>query len=264
MVKIVNWNINGFRSPSMNVLNKKEFNKESGLYKLIYDSNPDIICFSETKCQQKNEETFNKIMPFEYNVWNSSTKKLGYSGVAIFSKIPFTMLKIDELDEFANDDCKLMSGRYLLLEFDNFILFHAYVPNSGLGKDLHRQLWNNIIINFLNNNNLSKPIIYCGDLNVVCDVNDISNEKLLIQGMNPGTKKYERENFNEMKKLGFIDIHRHINPNDKLYTWGSKNSGMRLDYFLISEQLKESVGHSKIYNDVIGSDHCPIYLELEF
>ena len=119
--KICSWNVNGLRSKSMNLIVNKEFNKDSELGKLIHNYDPDIICFGETKCQIKNHEDFNKIVPFEYKVWNSSTEKLGYSGVSVWSKLPFTELgKIPGLE----DDTQ---GRYIFLEFKDFYLINVYV-----------------------------------------------------------------------------------------------------------------------------------------
>lgn len=143
-MKITSWNVNGLRSPSMSVLNKdKTLNEESNLFRLLKDYNPDILCLCETKTQVKNEELFD-VIPFQYKLWNSSTDKLGYSGVSVFSKVPFVNLgKIKNLEDYDN------FGRYLLLEFENFILLHAYVPNSGAKKfcdsDEYRNHWDKII-----------------------------------------------------------------------------------------------------------------------
>ena len=138
-MKITCWNVNGLRSPSMALINNKQFNTESNLYKLISEYNPDILCFGETKVQTKNEDTFNDLLPFKYNIWNSSKKKLGYSGVCVFSKHPFKNL--GHIPGLEDDNF----GRNILLEFDKFILCHVYTPNSGGDKDIYRNDWDNHI-----------------------------------------------------------------------------------------------------------------------
>ena len=143
--KIVSWNVNGLRSPSMSVIDKeKKLNSDSNLSKLIENYDPDIICFGETKCQKKNEELFNEILPFKFKAWNSSIDKLGYSGVAVFSKIPFIQHKC--IPGLENDK----QGRNLLLEFDKFILANVYVPNTGSDKNTYRRdVWDPAINQFL-------------------------------------------------------------------------------------------------------------------
>ena len=261
-MKITCWNVNGLRSPSMCVIDNKEFNKESNLYKLISEYNPDILCFGETKVQTKNEDTFSNLLPFKYNIWNSSTKKLGYSGVCVFSKYPFENLgNIPGLE----DD---KFGRNILLEFDKFILCHVYTPNSGGDKDSYRKdYWDNHIHNFLKNKS-EKPIVYCGDLNIVHTDNDIYDPTPLRIGNTPSTKTYERENFQKFLDLGYYDAHRYLFPEQKMWTWWdprskarNRDAGWRLDYFLVSDKviIKDGIIHKDIY----GSDHCPISLEIK-
>ena len=272
-IRIISWNVNGLRSPSMNLLTKnKELNNTSELYKLIQKTDPDIVCINETKCQVKNEEVFNSLVPFKYKIWNSSTLKLGYSGVAIFSKIPFHNLgKIPGLEsDTENSTQHLQGGRTLFLEFDDFFLVHVYVPNTGNDKDEYRKnVWNPAIYNFLSSEKFkTKPLIYCGDLNVVSDVNDIYNPGILNIGKSPGVKKYEREEFKKLlDELNYTDAMRFINPEGKYWTWWDtrskardKDNGWRLDYFLVSD--KEIISDCKIHNDVYGSDHCPISLDI--
>lgn len=260
-MKITCWNVNGLRSPSMDVINNKCFNENSNVYKLIKEYDPDILCFGETKCQVKNEDVFNQIFPFSYNYWNSSKEKLGYSGVCIFSKHPF--LNVSCIPGLETDNF----GRNILVEFDNFILCHVYAPNSGGGKDEYRKNWDSIIYNYLKNKN-EKPIIYCGDLNVVHKEDDIYNEIALKHGNSPGTKIFERENFQKLLDIGYYDAHRYLYPEQKMWTWWdprsrarNKDAGWRLDYFLISD--KEIIKDAVIHKDIYGSDHCPISLEIE-
>ena len=260
-VKICSWNVNGLRSKSMSFIANKCINKECEFHKLVEKHDPDIICLGETKCQKKNEDDFNKVLSYKYTIWNSSTEKLGYSGVAVWSKLPFTDLgKIQGLED--NNQ-----GRYLFLEFDKFYLINAYVPNTGGDKDEYRQnIWNPAITNLLQElKKKDKEIIYCGDLNVVHTENDIYNPDIIKKAKSPGVKKYERKNLDDMLELGYTDTLRYIKPNDKLWTWWDprtkgreKDNGWRLDYFLISD--KNMIKDSIIENTIYGSDHCPILL----
>ena len=262
-IKIISWNVNGLRSPSMNLIKNKKLNHESELMKLIQDYDPDILCFGETKCQKKNEELFNKILPFKFNIWNSSISKLGYSGVAIFSKLPF--INKGSIPGLEDDT----QGRHLFIEFDKFILANVYVPNTGNNKDEYRKnIWDPAVNKFLEKSLKNpKPIIYCGDLNVVCDKNDIYNPDILKKGTSPGVKDFERNNFKELLSLGYIDAMRNINSDQKLYSWWDprskariKNNGWRLDYFLVSSD--NIIKKSNIHTDIYGSDHCPISIEI--
>jgi exodeoxyribonuclease III len=259
-MKIISWNVNGLRSPSMSVIKNGGLNPESNLYKLILENDPDILCLQETKCQEKNQAQFDSILPFNYKVWNSSTEKLGYSGVSVFSKQPFNILTIPklELDTF---------GRYLVLEFASVIVCCVYVPNSK-NKDEYRKDWDTIISEFLSEKFLSKkPVVYCGDLNVVSDTDDIYNPLILKRGNSPGTKIYERNNFKDLLNLGYTDAHRSLYPADKLWTWWDyksksrdKDNGWRLDYFLVNNS--SFIKSGRIHKEIYGSDHCPISLEL--
>ena len=263
-IKIISWNVNGLRSPSMSVITKdKKFNEDCNLSKLIKEYQPDIICLGETKCQKKNEIQFENIIPFEYKVWNSSIDKLGYSGVAVFSKIPFKQHKcIPGLE----DD---IQGRNLLLEFDSFILANVYVPNTGSDKNTYRkEVWDPSIKKFLEEyKNNNKPVSYCGDLNVVHNVNDIYNPDVIKKAKSPGVKSFEREAFQSFIDTGYCDALRKIYKDDKIWTWWDprskareKDNGWRLDYFLVSDE--DIIKKAKIHNDIYGSDHCPISLEI--
>src|SRR5207302_497657 len=146
---------------------------------------------------------------------------------------------------------KYMDGRYLLLEFEKFILFYVYTPNSGCDKDNYRQMWDNSILNFLSGKK-EKPIIYSGDLNVCCSKYDIYDELLLNSDI-PGLKSYEINNF---KKLQLIDIQRYLNPEKQLYTWWNnktRDKGMRLDYFLLDGRLIKFVKNTNIHKNIYGS-----------
>lgn len=265
--KIVSWNVNGIRSPSMNLLTKgknKELNPDCNFSKLLNDYSPDIVCLGETKCQQKNEEEIGKYLPFKYKSWNSSTDKLGYSGVAVWSKLPFKDLGFIE----GLEDNK--QGRYLFLEFDEFYLINVYVPNTGKDNNEYRKnIWDPSILNLLNKLKKSlKPTIYCGDLNVVNDYKDIYNPDIIKKGKSPGVKDFERNDFKNLLNIGFTDSMRFIEPENNYWTWWDprskardKDNGWRLDYFLVSDS--SNIRDAKICKEIYGSDHCPIYLEFE-
>lgn len=263
MVKIISWNVNGIRSKSMDLITKeKSRNLECNFSNMINKYDPDIICLGETKCQQKHETELNKYIPFEYKIWNSSKEKLGYSGVSVFSKFPFK--DMGTIPGLEDDNF----GRNLYLEFEKFILINVYVPNSGGDKDNYRKDWDLKIKKFLISIDKIKPVIYCGDLNVVYENNDIYNPNILNHGTSPGTKLYERQNFKELLDIGFCDATRFmVGKDSKLWTWWDprsrarlKDNGWRLDYFLVSNP--NIIKSSKILNEIYGSDHCPIYLEL--
>uniref|UniRef100_A0A6C0IXN6 Endonuclease/exonuclease/phosphatase domain-containing protein n=1 Tax=viral metagenome TaxID=1070528 RepID=A0A6C0IXN6_9ZZZZ len=257
-MKIVSWNVNGLRSPSMNIIKEKQFNQDCELAKLIKKYDPDILCLQETKCQKKDEDPIFDILPYNYSCWNSSTEKLGYSGVSVLSKIPFQCIenKIVDDDKF---------GRILILEFETFILINVYVPNSK-DKDDYRKGWD-IKMKELLANNYNKPVVFCGDLNVVSDNMDIYNASILKRGNSPGTKDYERANFKNLISLGYTDVHRYLYPEDKLWTWWdyrsrarTKDNGWRLDYFLVADE--KIINSGSICKEIYGSDHCPIYIKL--
>lgn len=262
-MKIIGWNINGLRGKSMNLFLNKQFNKNSELNMCIEKYQPDVICFGETKCQEIHTDLLD-ILPFKYKTCICSKARKGYSGVAILSNLEFTDLGSIELDD--ND----IEGRSRIVEFNNCILIYVYTPNSG-GRYDYRIYWDNIVLDYLKKlNKLDKMVIYCGDLNVVNQNNDIYSSEILDKGDYPGTLVDERIRFNNILKLGYIDIWRNINPNVKKFTWWNprtksrlSNLGWRIDYFLIRKKDKKKVIKSLICDDIYGSDHCPIYLEIE-
>ena len=264
MVKIISWNINGARGKSMNLLNSdKTFNTQCNLANLLETENPDIICLNETKCQELHTDAFD-VLPFKYKSWNCSTVKKGYSGVAILSNIKFNIL--GSIPTLPNDD----EGRSLVVEFDTFILTHVYTPNSGSKIDYRQNIWNQAIYQYLNIGlDMEKPIIYCGDLNVVHTELDIYNPQYLKEGRMAGTIAFERDDFTQLLDLGYLDIWRYLHPNEKQWTWWNprvkardRDIGWRLDYFLIRKKDLNIVVDSTIHNNIMGSDHCPISLVL--
>lgn len=286
MVKIVSWNVNGIRS---NILcegslkkNKKVYTELSNcnLKNLIETYNPDIICFQETKCSEEIAKQFQfPEYPFKY--WNESKGEKhrgpGYSGTSIWSKIE--PLFIDNKYKSDNLNFENNEGRFLYAKFKEFDLINVYVPNSGTNYEYRINEWDKSIKQILLDYNsiIDKPLIYTGDLNVVSNTIDIWNPGILkIKKMNPkmynGLLKEERDNLSEIfNKLNYKDIFRVLYPdkNDK-YTWWdqrkqmrNQNKGRRIDYFLIQDKYFNLIQDSNILNDIIGSDHCPIILEIK-
>ena len=251
-MKLVSWNVNGIRA----CLGK-------GFDDFFKSINADIFCIQETKCQEGQVD-------LEYDgyesFWNSAEKK-GYSGTAVFTKIKPLSTKygigIEEHDK---------EGRIITLEFDKFYLVNNYTPNSKreLERLDYRQIWEDEIRKYLLNLNKIKPVIMCGDLNVAHKEIDLKNPKTNTH--NAGFTIEERNKMTELLNAGFTDTFRYLYP-DKTdcYTWWSymrkareKNVGWRIDYFIVSDSLKDKIKEANIYQDIMGSDHCPIGLEIDF
>ena len=249
-MKLVSWNVNGIRA----VLTK-------GFEDFFKNVNADIFCIQETKCQEGQVEL--EFDGYE-SYWNSAEKK-GYSGTAIFTKIKPISVKygigIEEHDK---------EGRVITLEFKDFYMVDIYTPNSKreLERLDYRQIWEDEIRKYLLNLNKTKPVIMCGDLNVAHKEIDLKNPKTNTH--NAGFTIEERNKMTELLNSGFIDTFRYLYP-DKTdcYTWWSymrkareKNVGWRIDYFIVSDSLKDKIEEANIYQDIMGSDHCPIGLEI--
>ncbi len=251
-MKLISWNVNGIRA----VLTK-------GFEDFFKDVNADIFCVQETKCQEGQVN-----LEFEgyQSFWNSAEKK-GYSGTAIFSKIKPLSVKfgigIEEHDK---------EGRVITLEFKDFYMVNIYTPNSKreLERLDYRQIWEDEIRKYLLKLNRTKPVIMCGDLNVAHKEIDLKNPKTNTH--NAGFTIEERNKMTELLDAGFIDTFRYLYP-DKTdcYTWWSymrkareKNVGWRIDYFIVSDSIKNKIKEANIYKDIMGSDHCPIGLEIDF
>ena len=250
-MKLVSWNVNGIRA----CLNK-------GFDDFFKEVNADIFCIQETKCQEGQVD-------LEYDgyesFWNSAEKK-GYSGTAVFTKIKPLSVKygigIEEHDK---------EGRVITLEFDKFYMVNIYTPNSKreLERLDYRQIWEDEIRKYLLKLNETKPVIMCGDLNVAHKEIDLKNPKTNTH--NAGFTIEERNKMTELLDAGFVDTFRYLYP-DKTdcYSWWSymrksreKNVGWRIDYFIVSEDIKDKIKEASIYSEVMGSDHCPVGLEIE-
>lgn len=250
-MKLVSWNVNGLRA-IMNKGFKEEFEKLDA----------DMFCIQETKLQEGQIE-FNPEGYYAY--WNSAIKK-GYSGTVIFTEIKPNHIKygisIEEHDQ---------EGRVITLEFNNFYLVNCYTPNSQreLTRLDYRQKWEDDFRNYLINLSKQKPVILCGDLNVAHNEIDLKNPK--TNRHNAGFTDEERAKMTELLKSGFIDTFRYLYPDKEgCYSWWSymfhareKNAGWRIDYFIVSQDLKDKIIDSKIHSEILGSDHCPVELDID-
>ena len=254
-MKIVSFNVNGIRA----ILNK-DFERD------FYDLDADIFSLNETKL---NEENFKYTFPFipkgYCSYWTNSKIRKGYSGVAVFTKKEPLSVYYGTKDGKYDDE-----GRVITLEFEDFYYVCAYVPNAGEGlKRLEYRLkYEEDICAYLCDLNMKKPIIYAGDLNVAHQEIDIKNPK--ANENNAGFTKEERHAFSCLLSKGYIDTFRYLNPTEIKYSWWSyrfnarkNNAGWRIDYFVVSESLKNKLISSLIHNEIYGSDHCPIELNID-
>ena len=254
-MKLVSWNVNGLRA----VITK-------GFEKFFKEIDADVFCIQETKMQENQiDENISNIVK-EYNCyWNSAEKK-GYSGTAVFSKVkPLNVtygIGIEEHDK---------EGRVITLEFDKFYLVNCYTPNAKreLERLDYRVIWEDEFRRYLLKLNETKPVVLCGDLNVAHEEIDLKNPK--SNRGNAGFTDEERGKMTELLKAGFTDSFRYLYPDKTdMYTWWSymfkareKNVGWRIDYFIVSKSIEKCIKESYIFSDIMGSDHCPIGLELE-
>lgn len=252
------WN---FKISSWNVAGLRAWVKKDGI-EYLKKEDPDIICLQETKCPEQKVPPEAKL-PGYHTYWANSEKD-GYAGVAVYSKEKPLHVKIGLGKEHDSE------GRLLTLEYDKFYLVNTYVPNAGQGlKTLPKRLqWDKDFRSFLKELDAQKPVVLCGDLNVAHNEIDLANPATNTK--HAGFTKEERDNFTELLKEGFVDSFRHLYP-DKTgaYTfWAffgnarARNTGWRLDYFVLSKRLLPNVCDNVIRNQVFGSDHCPVTLFL--
>jgi exodeoxyribonuclease-3 len=250
-MKFISWNVNGIRA-----IIKKNFLEDFNTL------NADIFCLQETKVQENQLELD---FPGYFQYWNYALKK-GYSGTAIFTKIkPISVaygINIEEHDK---------EGRVITLEFDKFYFVTVYTPNSQdeLKRLTYRMKWEDDFLNYLKKLDAVKPVIMCGDLNVAHKAIDLKHPS--NNHNSPGFTDDEREKFSQFMQSGFIDTFRYLYPDKKdAYTWWSyrtrsreRNTGWRIDYFCVSKRLKDNITEAYIYDDIMGSDHCPVGLQTE-
>ena len=253
-MKIISFNVNGIRA-----ILKKDFKQD------VESLNPDILCLQETKAQ--DDQVKEALVDFNnYSIFSNSAQKKGYSGTAILTKKEPLSVEYGIGEEEHDQE-----GRVITAEFENFFLINVYVPNSGseLKRLGYRQEWDAAFLKFLREKEKTKPIVLCGDLNVAHTENDLARPK---QNYNKaaGFMQEEIDGIQAYIDHGFLDSFRVLNPNDIKFSWWSyrggareRNVGWRIDYFLTSSSLKDKIKKAEILNEVFGSDHCPVLIEIE-
>jgi exodeoxyribonuclease-3 len=250
-MKLISWNVNGLRA----VMNK-------GFKEFFESIDADAICLQETKLQEGQIEFAPEGY---YTYWNSAVKK-GYSGTVIFTKAkPINVtygIGIEEHDQ---------EGRVITAEYESFYLVDCYTPNSQreLTRLDYRMKWEDDFRKYLEELNQKKPVILCGDLNVAHNEIDLKNPK--TNRHNAGFTDEERNKMTELLGAGFTDSFRYLYPDKTdIYSWWSymfhareKNAGWRIDYFIVSDSIKDKIKDSKILTEIMGSDHCPVELDIE-
>ena len=249
-MNLISWNVNGLR-PCVG----------KGFFEFLAQEQPDMMCLQETKLQPEQAPAVEGY----YEYWNSAEKK-GYSGTAIFSKeepLSVTMgLGIEEHDH---------EGRVITAEYENFYLVTVYVPNTQdeLRRLAYRMTWEDAFRDYVKALDAKKPVVICGDLNVAHQEIDLKNPK--TNRRNPGFTDEERGKMTALLDAGFVDTFRYFYPEQEgAYSWWSyrfrsreKNAGWRIDYFLVSKRFMEHVKAARILSDVMGSDHCPVVIEID-
>ena len=251
MKKMISWNVNGLRAAVT-----------KGFLDILKEIDADIFCLQQTKLQ---EGQIDLDLPGYYDYWNYAQKK-GYSGVALFTKekpINVTYgLGIEEHDK---------EGRVITAEFEDYYVLTCYTPNSQneLARLDYRMTWEDAFLDYIKGLSAKKPLIYCGDLNVAFAEIDLKNPK--TNRKNAGFTDEEREKMGIVLNSGFVDTFRYLYPEltDK-YSWWSyragaraRNIGWRIDYFIVSENIKDKILEAKIHDDIMGSDHCPVEVVLD-
>ncbi len=264
-MKIYSWNVNGIRAVV----------KKGAIQDFLAKHHPDILCLQETKAEQGQVE-FD--MPGYEEYWNSSKGKKGYSGTAIFTRtkpiaiindLPAKFIKSSGLaaDNYGDSNGE---GRVIAAEYDKFYVVTAYTPNAkdDLTRIPLRQDWDKAITAYCSDLQKKKPVIYCGDMNVAHTEDDLANPKPNIG--KKGFTAEERAGFDNWLKAGFVDTFREFKQGNGYYTWWShfansraRNVGWRIDYFLISDSIKKQLESAGIHPEVMGSDHCPISVEID-
>ena len=249
-MKLVSWNVNGLRACV-----------KKGFIDYFNEVDADIFCIQETKLQEGQIELE---LEGYHQYWNYALKK-GYSGTGVFTKVEPLSVKYGLGSHDSEDE-----GRILTLEFADFFLVNVYTPNSqrDLARLGYRLEWEEQILNHLIELDQLKPVIFCGDLNVAHQEIDLKNAKSNIG--NSGFTEEERKKMTELLNAGFIDSYRHFYPEiEGAYTWWSymmkvreRNIGWRIDYFIVSERLQPHLMNADIHSKVLGSDHCPVVLEV--
>jgi len=253
-MKLVSWNVNGIRA-----IMKKDF-----LDSLVA-LDCDVLCLQETKAQDHQVEEALEVLD-GYHIYSNSAEKKGYSGTAILSKLkPLNVTYDMNVAEHDNE------GRVICAEYKNFFLVTVYVPNSGseLKRLDYRQSWDSDFLKYLKKLEKSKPVLVCGDFNVAHRDVDLARPKPNYN-KSAGYMQEEIDGMDAFIDAGFIDTFRSLNPEEVKYSWWSyragaraKNVGWRIDYFLASPALLKKIKAAEIHNDIMGSDHCPVSIEIK-
>ncbi|MBO0340291.1 MAG: exodeoxyribonuclease III [Allomuricauda sp.] len=253
-MKILSWNVNGIRA-----IMKKDFIKN------IEQLDPDIICIQETKAQDQETEKELSVLT-GYTLYSNSALKKGYSGTAILSKKnPLTFH-----NDMGNPEHDY-EGRVQCAEYDQCYLVNVYVPNSGQKLDRldYRKTWDMDFLNYLKELEATKPVIVCGDFNVAHQAMDLKNDKANYN-KTAGYTQIEIDGMDNFLNAGFVDVFRKRHPDKVAYTYWSyrfkareRNIGWRIDYFLVSSTLLPKITAINILSEILGSDHCPILLEID-
>ncbi len=251
IMKLISWNVNGLRACV-----------KKGFLDYFHSVEADIFCIQETKLQ---EGQIHLELPGYWQYWNYAVKK-GYSGTAVFTKVEPLSVRFGIGEENSETE-----GRILTLEFADFFLVNVYTPNSqrDLARLGYRIEWEDRILHYLQELNKRKPVILCGDLNVAHQEIDLRNAKSNVG--NSGFTDEERAKMTALLNAGFIDSYRYFYPDQEgAYTWWSymnkvreRNIGWRIDYFIVSKSLEGRLKAADIHSHIMGSDHCPIVLELD-
>ena len=249
MKRFVSWNVNGLRACL-----KKGFEESMEALEA------DFICIQETKMQEGQAE----IELPGYHQYFCYAEKKGYSGTAILAKEEPMSVQYN----FASHDDE---GRAIILEYEKFYLVNVYVPNAQpeLKRLDYRMQWEDDFLELVNGLNEKKPVVICGDMNVAHEEIDLKNPK--TNRRNPGFSDEEREKMTRLLDAGYVDTFRHLYPDlEGAYSWWSyrfnarkNNAGWRIDYFIVSESLRDKILEAKIHSEIFGSDHCPVELELD-
>ena len=250
-MKFISWNVNGLRACA-----------GKGFADAFAALDADFFCLQETKMQ---EGQLDMQFPGYQSYWNYADKK-GYSGTAIYTRhTPLNVTRGIGIDEHDHE------GRVVTMEMQEFFLVCCYTPNSqdGLRRLDYRMKWEDDFRNYLIRLDAVKPVVLCGDLNVAHEEIDLKNPK--TNRKNAGFTDEERQQMTTLLSSGFIDTFRALYPEQVTYSWWSyrfqarqKNAGWRIDYFIISERLRNRLHDAKIHTDILGSDHCPVELDLDF
>ena len=249
-MRLISWNVNGLRAC-----------EGKGFSEVFKSLDADFFCLQETKMQAGQLD-----LQFEgyESYWNYADKK-GYSGTAVFTRLkPLKVTYGIGIDEHDHE------GRVITLEMDTFFIVTVYVPNSQdeLKRLDYRMRWEDDFLSYIKRLDAIKPVIVCGDLNVAHKEIDLKNPK--TNRRNPGFTDEEREKFSQWLDSGFTDTFRFLYPEQVTYSWWSyrfrareKNTGWRIDYFVVSSRINDQIADAKIHTEIMGSDHCPVELELQ-